>query len=165
MAAKGGHIDSCFLAPLPSRWIRCWYLWYQVLSGGVNISRWVSTNSLCYWQLVVTTTCMSASRQYISFWIAFLFKNLIVLFVICIGKAVSCRSLGYLSRSLVYLSFFRNTQSWQCCYLLHCLCMDFSKHGTSSEDWSWDPKTLAHLVLHTHAFLTELTWCKYGRTM
>ena len=34
------------------------------------------------------------------------------------------------------------------------------KKVISSGDWTWDPKTplVAHLVLHSCAFLTELTW-------
>ena len=36
----------------------------------------------------------------------------------------------------------------------------FNKNVTSGEDWTWDHKTplVAHLVLHYHAFHTELTW-------
>ena len=27
-----------------------------------------------------------------------------------------------------------------------------------SGDWTWDPRSLASIVLHSHAFLTELTY-------
>ena len=34
---------------------------------------------------------------------------------------------------------------------------NFRKNSTLNEDQTWDARTLGSLVLHSHAFLTELT--------